>query len=69
MTGQLTHFLEAEGVHRFTDGQLDYFEHLLASWYGWKLGRTGFILPTEAEMRAVKEKLRRAIVATRRNRP
>ncbi|RWX70461.1 hypothetical protein EN780_03440 [Mesorhizobium sp. M4B.F.Ca.ET.089.01.1.1] len=66
---ELSRFLEAEGVGRFSDAQLDYFEHLLSSWFGWKLGKTGFIMPSDDEMREIKGKLKRAIVATRSNRP
>lgn len=56
-------------VETFRPDQRAYFAHLLLSWYGWRLGRTAFITPTEEQRAWVRARLMKAIKATLRNRP
>jgi hypothetical protein len=49
--------------------QVVYFAHLLSSWYGWKLGRTGFIMPSDYWRSVIEARIRKAVKTTERNCP
>lgn len=57
------------GADRLRDDQLPYFGHLIASWYGWHLNQTGFIMLDHYWRPRVIARLKRAVKHTLRNRP
>lgn len=61
--------LVPDEVETLRPDQLTYFEHLLLSWYGWELGKTGFIMPTNEQRAWIRGRLMKAYRATVRNRP
>jgi len=56
-------------VETFRPDQLAHFEHLLRSWYGWELGKTGFIMPTDEQRQWIRGRVMKAVRATLRNKP